>query len=272
MRVLELGDAPPLGRRGRVAADARLVCSARGARAEGLQPDNDSPSSTSTCARPKGRASLLDTRSSRERIAREIRDAARRRAHADDDRQRPAADAQPGEHLRAPRRPAPARTEPVRRSWIGCGKRSSRISRKDLRIDVSLSAQISTGQSSAQVQYTISGPDLTAPRAVHEADPGALPEGAGRGRRRLEPDRRQSRGPRERRSRARGEPRRRRGRRRQHAAAAGRRAQGLDVPGGRRGLRHPRARRARYRDDARRAGDHDGADARVAARCRSRRW
>jgi HAE1 family hydrophobic/amphiphilic exporter-1 len=32
--------------------------------------------------------------------------------------------------------------------------------RKDLRIDVSISSQISTGQSTAQVQYTLSGPDL----------------------------------------------------------------------------------------------------------------
>ena len=65
---------------------------------------------------------------------------------------------------------------------------------KELRIDVSLTAQISSGQSQAQVQYTISGPDLNQLAAYTKQDPGALPEGEGSGGRRLEPHRRQPRG------------------------------------------------------------------------------
>ncbi len=131
---------------------------------------------------------------------------------------------------------------------------------KNLRIDVSQTAQISSGQSQAQVQYTLSGPDLNQLSRYTSQILGALPAGQGGGGRRLQPHRRQPRGARRDRPRARRQPRRRCSRRGQRTRASGRRSQGLDLRGGGQRLRYPRPRRRCVQGRSGRDLGHDGAD------------
>ena len=107
--------------------DARLVRPARAApcpRAS-CRPTTW-PSSTSTCAR-RGHEPRRDAPHGRARRARDPR-ASRASTTPCHHRQRLGGDAEPGEHLRAPRRPARSARTTSSRSWTACARRSSRAS------------------------------------------------------------------------------------------------------------------------------------------------
>jgi HAE1 family hydrophobic/amphiphilic exporter-1 len=125
---------------------------------KGFQPDNDLAEFEVTVRAPEG-ASLLETRLISERIATEVR-ALPTVEHTlltiGGDQQKTQNLANIYVRLIDPRERKQTQLQvmdQVRREIVA-------HQRKDLRIQVSLSAQISTGQSSASVQYTIYGPDL----------------------------------------------------------------------------------------------------------------
>ena len=130
---------------------------------------------------------------------------------------------------------------------------------KDLRIDVSQTAQISAAQSQALVQYTITGPDLnqltrytkTSSSGSSEAK-GAVDVDSnlivGNPEISVEVDRERA-----------ADLGRRRGRRRQRARAPRRRPQGVDVPGGRATTTTSAPAPTRVTAPTRRASRDDGA-------------
>jgi hydrophobe/amphiphile efflux-1 (HAE1) family protein len=125
---------------------------------KGFQPDNDLAEFEVSVRAPEG-TSLLDTRLIGERIATEVR-ALPTVEHTlltiGGDPQKSRNLANIYVRLIDPRRRAQSQLQvmdQVRHEIVA-------HQRKDLRIQVSLSQQISTGQSSAAIQYTIYGPDL----------------------------------------------------------------------------------------------------------------
>ena len=224
---------------------------------------------------PEG-TSLAETRLIAERIAREIRDhPGRRRTRCVTDRRRRQQQtrnlANIYVHLVDPTRRARKTSsqimDRVRKEIVAAASR--RISASTSRRSAQISA---AGSRTAQVQYTLQRPGpRTSSRDYTTKHRRAAEEGARRGRRRLEPHRRQARARTSTIDRERaGEPRRPRRRHRQRAAAPRRRAQGLDLR--RRAARTTTSAPAPSRSTAptRTAlALDDGAVARPAARCRS---
>jgi HAE1 family hydrophobic/amphiphilic exporter-1 len=130
-----------------------------GAIPKGFQPENDLAEFEVNVRAPEG-TSLLDTRLIGGRIASEIRGlptVQHTLLTIGNNQQQTRNLANIYVRLVDPRERAQSQLQvmdQVRRDIIA-------HQRKDLRIDVSISSQISTGQSTAQVQYTLSGPDLT---------------------------------------------------------------------------------------------------------------
>jgi HAE1 family hydrophobic/amphiphilic exporter-1 len=125
---------------------------------KGFQPENDLAEFEVNVRAPEG-TSLLDTRLMGGRIANEIRDlptVQHTLLTIGNNQQQTRNLANIYVRLVDPRQRAQSQLQvmdQVRRDIVA-------HQRKDLRIDVSLSSQINTGQSNAQVQYTLSGPDL----------------------------------------------------------------------------------------------------------------
>ncbi len=126
---------------------------------KGFQPANDLAEFEVNVRAPEG-TSLLDTRLIAGRIAGEIRDlptVEHTLLTIGNNQQQTRNLANIYVRLVDPRQRAQSQLQvmdEVRRDIVA-------HQRKDLRIDVSISSQISSGQSNAQVQYTLSGPDLT---------------------------------------------------------------------------------------------------------------
>jgi HAE1 family hydrophobic/amphiphilic exporter-1 len=126
---------------------------------KGFQPENDLAEFEVTVRAPEG-TSLLDTRLISERIASEIRElptVEHTLLTIGGDQQQTQNLANIYVRLIDPKQRDQTQLQvmdQVRRDVVA-------HQRKDLRIQVSLSAQISTGQSTASVQYSIYGPDLT---------------------------------------------------------------------------------------------------------------
>ncbi|HXN33182.1 MAG TPA: efflux RND transporter permease subunit, partial [Polyangiaceae bacterium] len=125
---------------------------------KGFQPENDTAEFEVNVRAPEG-TSLLDTRLIGGRIANEIRGlptVEHTLLTIGNSQQQTRNLANIYVRLVDPRQRALSQLkvmDQVRREIIA-------HQRKDLRIDVSISSQISSGQSTAQVQYTLSGPDL----------------------------------------------------------------------------------------------------------------
>jgi HAE1 family hydrophobic/amphiphilic exporter-1 len=129
-----------------------------GAIPKGFQPDNDTAEFEVNVRAPEG-TSLQQTRLIADGIARELREmpyVEHTLLTIGNDAQQTQNRANIYVHLTDPIK------RPVSQSQLMERTRREIVAHqpKELRIDVSISQQISTGQSSAQVQYTIAGPDL----------------------------------------------------------------------------------------------------------------